>query len=109
MGLARSVNRLDFWNVADELTPAEMVAWQAEYQLEPWGEARADQRAAVNTSFLVLSQCTKQPDDSQINDMMRALQTYTPAQVAAEEQRFDSPAAAMALLDSLPTRKEGKP
>jgi hypothetical protein len=47
--VARSVDRLDFWNVYAEMTPYEISVTQALWQIEPWGDDRADLRQAVNT------------------------------------------------------------
>lgn len=48
MRLALSEGRLSRWEeLLDELTPRQLVVLQAYYQVEPWGEARADLREAV--------------------------------------------------------------
>ena len=48
--VARSVGRLDFWNVYAEMTPYEIAITQGLWNLEPWGDDRADLRDAVNTA-----------------------------------------------------------
>lgn len=48
--VARSVGRLDWWNLFAEMTPYEIAHTQALWGLEPWGDDRADLRAAVNTA-----------------------------------------------------------
>lgn len=48
--VAFAAGRVDFWNLENELTPSELVALQVLYSIEPWGEDRADLRAAVNTT-----------------------------------------------------------
>lgn len=46
---ARSVGRLDWWNLFAGMTPYEIAHTQALWGLEPWGDDRADLRAAINT------------------------------------------------------------
>jgi hypothetical protein len=75
--LARSVGRLDFWNLLNELSPQELRAQQALMAVEPWGDDRADLRAAVHT---VTSHKFQQPDDA-----LDALTRYLKVQQHEEE------------------------
>lgn len=72
--MARSVGRLDFWNVFGEMTPYEIAVTHALWMLEPWGDDRADLRAAVNT---LAASATK---DTDTKEAMESLTGYLKVQ-----------------------------
>lgn len=92
--LAREVGRLDFLNVYEEHTPYEWQVQQLLYQIEPFGEDRADLRSAVSTARMVATQAAEPLSDQQweaeINNCRFYLEVnrppevvLTPAQAAA--------------------------
>lgn len=54
--MARSVGRWDWWNLKAEHTAWEWAAQLAMYAVAPFGERRADIRAAFNTANLMAVQ-----------------------------------------------------
>lgn len=82
--VARSVGRLDFWNVYAGMTSYEIAVTQALWQLEPWGDDRADLRHAVNT---VAAAGTSQSDT---DEALNNLENYLPVK-SADAKREISP------------------
>lgn len=86
--------RHDWWNIKREHTPFEWNVQIARSLVEPWGEERADLRAARNTTQLLLAQAVEQLDDEEAAELCNTLRFYlksnqqpetvlTPAQAAA--------------------------
>lgn len=97
--LGLSVNRLDWWNIAAELTPFEINVLRIQEELEPTGEERADMRAAVNTACQASTMATI--SEAGMNDLMRSLTTYTAIDRHESETRVASPAQAAAIFGSI--------
>jgi hypothetical protein len=74
--LALSVNRLDFWNLEEELTPYELANHYTAESISPTGEERADMRAAVQTLLLLQAQMTKQIDREQSGRIVESMTNY---------------------------------
>jgi hypothetical protein len=57
MRIALSEGRITKWReLYHELTPRDVAELNAYFQLEPWGEVRADMREAVMTSAILAGQ-----------------------------------------------------
>lgn len=92
--MARSVGRLDFDNVYYELSPYEWSVHQALFVVEPWGEDRADLRAAVNTVRHLLENSSEASDEV-IQDEIQNLAGYL--KINKPPERILSPAEIAAL------------
>ena len=74
---ARSLGRFDWWNVRAEHTPFQWQAQVALYSSQPWGERRADLRAAIGTANLVAAQMTAENATPEwFSDTVQALTNY---------------------------------
>lgn len=62
--------------VYEDHTPYEWAVQLALAAIEPWGEDRADLRAAVNTAQLVASNRTEPMEDGKFTAMVRSLARY---------------------------------
>lgn len=98
MFLSRSMGRLDVENVWAELTPYRLSLWRALYELEPWGEERADTRAALNTLTMATAVSISPLGDESANDAMRELQNYTPLGRKQVDEHYDDFGAVTSLL-----------
>lgn len=78
--LARSVGRLDWWNIKEEHTPYQWRCQMALYAVDPWGDTRDDMRAAMNTANSIVSNVANITDD-QFRKLLTALHSYVPASV----------------------------
>lgn len=94
--LARSVGRLDWWNIKGEHTPFQWSLQHALFACQPWGETRADLRAAVMTANLMLVQSAGEKDDGDFREMVKNLVGYL--KDAADYQREADIAAAKSLM-----------
>jgi hypothetical protein len=74
--LARSVGRLDWWNIKDEHTAYEWAAQVAMFYVCPFGERRADLRTAVSTAHLIAMQSAKKIEDAEFGELVRNLSDY---------------------------------
>lgn len=74
--LARSVGRLDWWNIRGEHTPFQWSLQHAVHAAIPSGEARADLRAAVMTANLMTCQSAAEIDDADFRKMVNSLVGY---------------------------------
>ena len=73
----RSVNRWDWWNLKKEHTPFQWALQMVLYRVEPYGERRADMRAAHNSVNLMIAQHVGDPiADEQVMEMREHLQRY---------------------------------
>lgn len=84
--LARSVGRLDWWNVRDEHSPYEWALQKALFAVEPWGEDRADLRAAVNTQQIVAAHGVALDEDD-FAKLRFYLKVNSPKQVLSPAQQ----------------------
>jgi len=95
--LARSVGRLDFDNVYYEMNPFEWSVHQALSIAEPWGEDRADLRAAINTVRQLLAN-SNDPSEDVIEEELRSLSGYLG--INRPPERILSPAEAAATINN---------
>jgi len=95
--LARSVGRLDFDNVYYEMSPFEWSVHQALAVIEPWGEDRADLRAAVNTVRHLIAN-SNEPSEDAIEEELRSLSGYL--RINRPPERILSPAEAAAAINN---------
>ena len=73
--LARSVGRLDFDRLYYELSPYELSVHLALFEIEPWGDDRADLRAALNTIKQVAA-FTGESDDNVLQEVFEGTARY---------------------------------
>lgn len=85
--LARSVGRLDWWNVYDEHTDYQWACQVAAEQVDPTGDARADLRAAHCTANLMAMQASEPIQPEEFSEMCQALAAYLA--VAADYEDAD--------------------
>ena len=72
----RSVNRWDWWNLRKEHTPFQWALQQTLARVQPYGEQRADMRAAMMTANLMAMQSSKPVDDVDFSEMVESLMSY---------------------------------
>ena len=78
--LARSLGRFDWWNIRDEHTPFEWIVQRAMYAATPWGERRADFRAAIHTANLLMQQAARESQTADnFQEIVRSLADYAEA------------------------------
>lgn len=94
--LARSVGRVDFWNLGEELTPYQLAVWRAIEQVEPWGDERADLRAARNTTCLVSAMALESMSEQDLARTQRYLAYYL--KVHQEDTPTMTPAQARMIM-----------
>lgn len=83
--LARSVGRLDWWNVYAEHTDFEWAMQMLMYQVYPFGERRADLRSGFHTANLIASQSAERISEGDFRDMIESLAAYLPCDQDLEE------------------------
>lgn len=69
-GLAAKLGRANVDQLAREITWQQFLEWQTYQQLEPWGEERADIRAAQITAALYNVNRTKKSKPVKIKDVL---------------------------------------
>ena len=74
--LARSVGRIDFWNLHQELTPYQLAVHRAAADIEPFGEDRADIRTAMNTILQMQAMSAKPISEVAIREIMSLAANY---------------------------------
>lgn len=74
----RSVNRADWWRLRKEHTPFQWSVQMTLASVQPYGEQRADMRAAMMTANLMAMQSTKPIPDDEFNAMISSLRSYLP-------------------------------
>lgn len=72
----RSVNRADWWQLRKEHTPFQWAVQQTLASVQPYGEQRADMRAAMMTANLMAMQSTKPIPDDEFAAMVDSLRSY---------------------------------
>ena len=83
---ARSLGRHDWWNLRDEHTPYQWQCQLAMYSANPWGERRADLRAAVNSTSIRLAFASGNVQESDINTIVHSLSHYLPCDRDNDEE-----------------------
>lgn len=86
--------RHDWWNVRKEHTPFQWACQIARSIVEPWGDERADLRAAQNTTQIVVSNAWEKPDDDVIDAVFEGLRFYLKSNAPAEQILSPAQAAA---------------
>jgi hypothetical protein len=82
---------MDWWKVYGSHTPHEWALQKARAAVDPWGEDRADFRAALNTLQVVCGLALKTPDQDNLSSVLTYLRTYT--QANRIEEKVVGPAA----------------
>lgn len=72
------MNRPDFWKLRKEHTPFQWAVQQAIYQVAPYGEKRADKRAAVCTANQMVMHVAEKVGDEEFNQAVSSLANYLP-------------------------------
>lgn len=70
------MKRIDFWNVYGELTPYEFAVLRALYEVEPWGDDRADIRAAISTVAVVANVSMGGITEDTLQELHESLANY---------------------------------
>jgi hypothetical protein len=73
------VGRWDWWKLRKEHTPFQWAVQLAMYRVAPYGERRADMRAAVCAANLMAMQAAEQIDDEEFSKVVRCLTSYLPS------------------------------
>lgn len=76
--LARSVGRLDWWNVYDEHTPYEWALQVAMFAAEPWGEDREDLRMALAAALNQSAHAAEPVQAEKLSEMFDQYRKYLP-------------------------------
>ena len=82
--LARQMGTTDWVDVYESHTDLEWTCVEALYVVSPWGEKRADIRAAYHTANLMCTQPGREVDDAEFREIFRRLMAYMPCD---KEQR----------------------
>ena len=72
----RSVGRWDWWNLRKEHTPFQWALQRTIAIVQPYGERRADMRAATMTANLMAMQSTEPVADDNFREMIGTLTNY---------------------------------
>ena len=87
--LARSVGRFDWWNIKAEHTPYEWACQIAMYQVNPFGDRRADMRTAVSTTNqIVATAASKLPPDD-VQALFVSIRDYLKCNEETDEEDVD--------------------
>ncbi len=87
--MGRAVGRWDWWNLRAEHTDYEWACQIALYIVAPWGERRADTRAAINTTHLISAQASQDVTVDDMQELMGALSSYLKCDTASEDLPLD--------------------
>lgn len=79
------IHPMDWLKVYGSHTPHEWALQKARAAADPWGDDRADWRAALNTLQVVCGLALKTPDADRIIAALTHLRTYTPAYHVEEQ------------------------
>lgn len=74
--LARSVGRLDWWNIKAEHTPYEWACQIAMYQINPFGDRRADMRSAISTTNQIIANSVAKIPAEDVQALFVAIRDY---------------------------------
>lgn len=87
--LARSVGRFDWWNIKAEHTPYEWACQIAMYQVNPFGDRRADMRAAVGaTNQIIATSAAKLPPED-VQALFVSIRDYLRCNENTDEEDVD--------------------
>lgn len=93
-------------DLADELTLGDLALWQAYYELEPWGEERADYRAAMiahtTWSMLYAQGGRRPPRNVRLEDFL-----ILPPEGGRRRGKFTDSASAKAYFEALRVQIQG--
>lgn len=90
MKVALSEGRLSQWeDLLDELDMQQVQVLRALNYIEPFGDSRADMRAAVMTSILAAGQCGAEIDPNKLKDYLGS---------EKDQEEIQSPNAAAATM-----------
>lgn len=95
--LARSVGRLDWWNIRAEHTAYEWAAQKAMYAVCPFGERRADMRAGFNTANIIAAHAITEIPAEAFSEMVDHLISYLACDIDNENEE-DVDMAALARI-----------
>lgn len=87
--LARSVGRLDWWNIKAEHTPYEWACQIAMYQVNPFGDRRADMRAAVSTTNQIIASAASKLPPSDVQSLFVSIRDYLKCNEENDEEEVD--------------------
>lgn len=92
--LGRSVGRLDWWNIRGEHTPYEWALQLALYAVAPFGERRADMRAARQTAIMIAAQRTEPMGANEFQELWKTAANYLPSDQEQDDEEADLDALA---------------
>lgn len=87
--LARSVGRLDWWNIKAEHTPYEWVCQIAMYQVNPFGERRADIREAISATNQILASAGAKVSKQDAQALFESIRDYLKCNEQTDEEDVD--------------------
>lgn len=87
--LARSVGRLDWWNIKAEHTPYQWACQKAMFEVNPFGDRRADIRAATSTTHSIVAGVHGEVNKEQVAALHRSLRDYLKCYAASEDDGED--------------------
>lgn len=87
--LARSVGRLDWWNIKAEHTPFEWACQIAMYQVNPFGERRADMRTAVSTTNQIVASVPAKMSSEDVQTLFSSIRDYLRCHQETEDDDVD--------------------
>lgn len=87
--LARSCGRFDWWNIKNEHTPFEWACQLAMYQVNPFGERRADIRAAINTTNQIIASSPSKLSRDDIQALFSSIRDYLKCNEQTDEDDVD--------------------
>ena len=79
------MGRLDWWNIKGEHTPFEWACQLAMYEAAPFGERRADIRAATNTVNAIVASAMVKISSEDANALFRQVANYLECDQDEEE------------------------
>jgi len=87
--LARSCGRYDWWNIKNEHTPFEWACQIAMAQVNPFGERRADIRAATNTTNQIVSAPGVKIQAADAQELFRQIRDYLKCYEQTDDEEID--------------------
>lgn len=87
--LARSVGRFDWWNIKAEHTPYEWACQIAMYQVNPFGDRRADMRTAVSTTNQIISGAASKLSPDDVQALFLSIRDYLKCNEESDEEDVD--------------------
>lgn len=87
--LARSVGRFDWWNIQAEHTPYEWACQIAMYQVNPFGDRRADLRSAVATTNQIIAGAASKLSGEDVQSLFASIRDYMKCNEETEDEDVD--------------------